>query len=278
MKKLHFISCVVGTIAAASVARANIPYLQDYEANANDWNTQGTSTITRVPSGTGGVNTSPVGGGFYAQITNSPDDYQPGYGDAGYTYFGGRVQNYQYDFKQSVDVYVDTTWGAPSNPAVPAFWIDQSPASAITGLSDTNDEHSFQFMVDGSGNVGVNVDGNNANLLTNISSSGWYRFTETFQRTGNGTQPVQNSFSVTDLSTSSPIGSTVTLSNPLMPSNELGGNGYQWFTVWQNGFAGNLLNIDNNSTDFLPEPASLGLLAIGGLMLVRRPKQKREND
>lgn len=273
MKKFKLISCVAGVLSVASFAHANIPYQQGFETDASGWNASNTDTITRVPSGTGGINTSPVGGSFYANITNSPNDYQAGYGDSQYTYYGGRVQNYVSNFQQSVDVYVNTGWAAPTNPGAPAFEIDSSPASAVTGFSDYNDEHNFQFFVDGSGNVAVKADG--ATTIGTIASTGWYRFTETFERTGNGVEPVSNKFSITDLATSSQIGSTVNLSTATMPSNELGGNGYTWFTVWQNGFAGDTLAIDNAMTSFVPEPASLGLLAIGGLVLARRPR--REN-
>jgi len=35
-------------------------------------------------------------------------------------------------------------------------------------------------------------------------------------------------------------------------SSALGGNGYVWLTLWQNGFAGDVLGIDNQRTGLLP--------------------------
>ena len=69
-------------------------------------------------------------------------------------------------------------------------------------------------------------------------------------------------------SSHTPLGTTQILAtSPGGPfaSSDLRGNGYIWITVWQNGFAANLLAIDNQRTGLLVSvPTSKGQCKKGG--------------
>ena len=198
----------------------------------------------------------PASGSSYAVIQNVENDYDTGYGTGGYTFYDGPQKFYTGAFSQSVSIYIDTTWAAPSNPSVPAFWLDMTPDH-----SDPNNygaEHNFRFYVDGSGAVKVAVDGDdpNTNAVANITSSGWYTFEMVFRKAANPGDPVLTDLRV--LNSAGNVIGTPQLDRPAtspggpMASGDLTGHGYAWFTVWQNGFAGNQLAIDNLKTEVLP--------------------------
>ena len=68
---------------------------------------------------------------------------------------------------------------------------------------------------------------------------------------------VENDMSVFDPGNNQ-VGTTHYVST--MAASELGGNDYgDWTTVWQNGFAGDVLAIDNVQTGAVPEPAACAL-------------------
>ena len=145
-----------------SSAKADIPYFNGFE-NAtdvndftNDANNTVASGITRVPSGGGTYGYTAASGGFYGEIANTHDAYSPGYGDATYTRFGSSVPAYSGPFYESVAVYVDLAhWTPPTNPSVPAFWIDASPSDNTTPANEYKDEINFQISVPTTGTVTV---------------------------------------------------------------------------------------------------------------------------
>lgn len=258
-------------------AQAVIPYQQGYETDASGWNTSNApeATITRVPSGGGVIGAPSSTGGFHAELTNDQDAYNAAadYGQAGFTQFGGPQQNYTGDFYQAVDVYVDlATWTPPTNPSVNAFFIDAAPRNNTTNASDFRDESNIAFTVPTAGTV--NVAANYSTPLATITETGWYRFFHSFETPGD---TVTNSFYVVDLSDGQLLGSATLPSYQSMPSSELGGNSFMWFVGWQNGFANDVIAIDNATTGLtpvpIPEPTSLALLGLGGLAALRRRRR-----
>ena len=98
---------------------------------------------------------------YFAEIENDQDGYDTGYGDAGYSYYGGRDSVYHGDFYQAIDVYIDVNWTpAPLNES--SFWIDMAPYR----LDPFNwgAEHNFRLTAYGS-SVDVTVDGSSREWL-----------------------------------------------------------------------------------------------------------------
>jgi len=246
MKRLR--SCI--TMALACVcwfgcrAVADIPYEQGFEENTNGWTAY--VSIERLPSGGGVLGLTSPYGNYHAEIQNLHDNYPygVGLGSAGHTYFGGPVATYNGDFFQALTVYIDAANWAEGGGG---FWLDETPR----GTDNTNawdDEMNFNFSVPTQGMVRVRIHGSTP--LVTIKKSAWYTFVETFRRTGPSVEDkVQNDFLVYDPAGNQVASNTVTsaLASPM-----LGGNGYLWITVWNNGFANDILAIDDTRTGFLP--------------------------
>ena len=145
-----------------SPAKADIPYFNGFEnagdtsAFTSDVTHNAGDGITRVASSAGTYGYTAASGGFYGEIVNTDDAYSPGYGDATYTRYGGAVTAYTGPFFESVAVYVDLAhWAPPTNPSVPAFWIDSSPTDNVTPANQFKDEVNFQISVPTAGTVTV---------------------------------------------------------------------------------------------------------------------------
>lgn len=253
-------------LGVSGIAQATPISNQNFSSNTNGWNTEGSSTITLAAQ-------SGSSDGGYAVVTNADNDYQPGYGDGGYTYFNGPSNTYTGPFTQSLDIYIDTGWAAPTNASVPAFWLDMSPSLASSG-SDYAAENSFNFYVPGNGSINIGASG--GPTAWTISTSGWYTFAMTFSKGASPSDPVQIALDVltqsgTSLGTVNRLASNSLGYDP--SSSLLGGVGYAWLAVWQNGFAGDQLSIDNLQLTAVPAPLStpwsgLALLGLGGVALV----------
>ena len=244
-------------------------YLNDFAtaANLNDWTDYASGVegagITQVTSGSGLLPSAPPSGSSFAVVHNTDNAYSAGYyGGGGYTYFGGPQETYTGAFEQSVAIYINTTWAAPTPlPSFPAFWLDMAPSS-----QDPNNygaEHNFRFYVDGSGSIAVTNDGSSSSdPIATISTSGWYTFQMKWYKAANPSDPALTDMNIYN-SAGQLIGDRTALpatapSGPL-PSSELLGHGYAWITVWQNGFANDQLAIDNLQTSVQPISASASI-------------------
>jgi len=242
------------TVAAltvfTTVAWAIANYFQGFEVNTGDW--VASQAITRVPSGGGTLHLPSSAGGFYAELQNLHDGYgYPGFGDGGFSQFGGSNSVYGGDFYQAIDVYIMANWPTPvGDPSSPSFWIDSTPYHA-----DPNNygaEHNFRIKATGS-SVLVTVDGQSTPIAT-LTNSGWYTFLMTWRKAPNAADPVISDMNVYDAAHHLVGTTTVVANSPGGPfaSSDLRGNGYVWITVWQNGFAGDVLALDNQRTGSLP--------------------------
>ena len=225
--------------------------------------------ITQVASGGGALHLNASSGDFYAEVQNKPDEYGYGCGMGGYSFYGGKDSVYSGPFHQSIDVYINTAWAPGYLGGTPAFWIDMAPYHA-----DPNNygaEQNFQVSVPGTGIVNISATGQSDQLAT-ITESGWYTFDMVFRQGTNANELVETDLSVYD-SAKSLLGTTTLQANspggPFLNS-DLCGNGYVWLSVWQNGFAGDVIAIDNLVAGPVPEPATLSLLVLGGLAALRR--------
>jgi hypothetical protein len=227
---------------------------QGFETNTGDW-TDITGTpgagIARVASGGGVLGVSSASGAYHAEITNEYDTYSPGYGFGEYSYFGYATQPpYPGNFSQSVSVYIFANWpvASPDNNGQ-GFWLDMQPGNPDPNNSGA--EHNFRFTPSGTA-VAVSVDGQGTPIAT-ITTSGWYNFQMTYQKGSLPTDLVTTNMNVFD-SNGNLVGTTTVLSNspggPLY-SQDLQGPGYVWITVWADGWAGDVLGIDDVRADLL---------------------------
>jgi hypothetical protein len=243
--------------------------------NPGDWS----DLVTTLPAPITSVATGGPGGGAYTQIYNVDNEYSStgaapaGWGSGPYSLFGAPGPNYSYSFGnhfyQSIDVYINTSWAPGTlSPSSAGFWIDMSPASSS---SDPNspyyDEHDFAFMPNGSGQVLVGGDDFNLGTIATISTSGWYDFQMTYQPGATMTDPVVNSLNVYSDATHALLGSAAAEGNDfgdVLDGNDLSGSGYVWLTVWQDGFAGDSLDVANVDTASVPDTAcTFSLLGVG---------------
>jgi hypothetical protein len=251
---------------------------QGFEVNTGDW--VASKAITRVPSGGGALQLTASSGNYYAELQNLHDGYQTGFGDGGYSFFGGADSVYHGAFYQAIDVYIDANWTPATFPWTASFWIDETPYHA-----DPNNygaEHNFHVKALGS-SVAVSVDGDGPPIAT-VTSSGWYTFVMTWERASNPSDPVITHMSVYDASHTQ-VGSTATVyaTSPGGPfaSSDLRGNGYVWITLWQNGFANDVLGLDNVRTGVLSglfPPTSKDQCKDGGWQNFNNPAFKNQGD
>jgi hypothetical protein len=225
--------------------------LQGFETDVAGWmSPTATSNITRVASGAGTLQVAASDGAYLAEIENVPDAYAAGYGEAGSSFFGGKGTEYEGDFYQAIDVYVDAAWAPAANPGVPGFWIDMAPHHADP--LNYGAEHNFRLTATGT-QVDVRVDAQ-AIPIASLTKSGWYTFVMTFEKGATADAPVVTDMVVLDAQRTELGNATVEATSPGGPfkSSDLLGNGYVWITVWQNGFANDTIAIDDLETALLP--------------------------
>jgi hypothetical protein len=237
---------------------------QGFETGTGDWNptldseNNPVTTTYQTPSGGGILQLTAFAGNYYAEVHNIDNDYISGYyGDSGLTFFGygpgggyapPTPPPYPGDFSQSIAMYINANWPLALYGG-PGVWIDESPGNFING--NYGGEHNFRITPSGAGSVAISADG--GGTFATITTSGWYNFQMTFQKGAQPTDLVTTVMTVFD-SNGNPVGATTVYSNspggPLY-SQDLAGPGYLWITVWPNGWAGDVLGIDNVRVDLL---------------------------
>ncbi len=253
---------VLCSLAFLTATAAAAPAFQGFETNTGDWTFyDGGAQSGRVPSGGGTLGVPSASGSYHAELFNVHDAYMPGYGSAGYSFFGGRDPVYQGSFYQAVDVYIN-----PASSGL-GLWIDMSPAD-IDGTSLYAAESNFRLTGNGSA---VSVQAINGSNLASLTSAGWYSFETVWSKGANPTDLINMDLNLYD-STHTLLGSESFLatfpegSHPGQ-SQYLGNNSYVWFTVWQNGYANDVVAIDNVRTGLMPSPipapGALLLCAVG---------------
>ena len=131
--------------AVACVGAANATtYTQGFEVDTSGW------TVSNLITRTNATTPGPSSGSWYADITNLHNGN--GYGTGGYTFYGGRT-TYMGDTTQSLDIYIDPTWAAPTtNVNHFAFQLDMAPADETGSASNYAAESNFRFFMDDTNN------------------------------------------------------------------------------------------------------------------------------
>lgn len=259
MRKLAMV-CALVFLTGTAVAT---PSFEGFETDTGDWVFyDGGAVSGRVASGGGVLGVTSASGGYHAELANVYDAYQAGYGSGGYSFFGGRDPIYQGSFYQAIDVYIDPTWSGLG------LWIDMSPAD-IDNTSLYAAEGNFRLTADGSS---VAVQAINGSTLANLTTAGWYSFEMVWSKGANPTDLINMDLNLYD-SSSTLLGTesflaTFPQGTHAGESQYLGNNSYVWLSVWQNGFAGDVIAIDNVRTglvrtDVVPAPGALILGSIG---------------
>ncbi len=235
-------SYVGGQWVSNSYTYASSIAFQGFETDTGDWdptidsNGDPITTTFRVPSGGGVLGLQAADGGYYAEVHNIDDDYMSGYyGDSGYTLFGYATQPpYPGDFSQSIKMYINANWPVALYGG-PGVWIDETPGSPSNNYGA---EHNFRLTPTGT-SVEVYIDGQPS--IATITTSGWYNFRMTFQKTGSCANQQQNTDLVTTVMSGieeteerlgrRPLCAPIHRGGPLN-TEDLQGPGYIWITVW----------------------------------------------
>lgn len=241
---------VLAASAAFAPANAASTYSQGFETDTAGWNDGGSyGTITRVPSGTGGIASSE--GSYHAVVEQS---------DAGpYTFFDGARDVFTGAITTSLDIYLDTSWadGAGFDYSVAANGTDGNHQRDYI-FHVTMDSSTQQLLVGVSNNTNFDPvenleDGNHVV----IASSGWYTFEHVLRDDG-GQLAV-------DLNLYGPDSSTLLFTQTLTDAldtipGEVGGNRYGWFTNID--IAGGIA-IDDAQLSVAPLPPAIILFLSG---------------
>ena len=273
--KLHKNVLTIGALASvcgmgAMQVHAAEVWNQGFETDASGWldndDYAGYGNIDQVASGGGTLGlTSATGSSGHAEVQQvGPvgDESGP------FSRFDGYRSVWPGGMTASLDIYLDTSWATGEG-----FDYDVS----VNG-TDGNHRRDFIFHVTqdtSSGNLLVGGS-NNTNFDPRedldtlnhyvVPSSGWYTFEHVFRDAGDGSLAVDLNlrdsggvllFTETRNDASDLLGTVV------------GGNRAAWLTNVD--IAGGIA-IDNHTLNVVPEPASLALLGLGGLALIKRKR------
>lgn len=249
MPRLHVYLAIVVIALSAPQANAAI-YFQGFETDAAGWFDFG-GTITRVPSGTGGVTSA--AGAFHGVVTTGA-----GTGDGAYTNFGGYSSVWPGGIRQSLDVYID-----PAVGAIGDGWFLDNAVNDNTGVWEEAGGVGAEKTASGTWSIGADADGGGyLGGGIDITKAGWYTIVSDWAANGDGLTVDRNTFIYDS-------GGALLYSdfNPAQVSlANIGG----WRYGWLARSTGNGLEIpiDNSQLDVVPEPATLAVWSLLGLTAV----------
>lgn len=207
-------------LSQKAAAAIPVAFSQGFESDTSGWvSGGGYGSITRVPSGTGGI--ASAEGSWHASVANDPS--------GPYTQFGGYRNTWTGAWEASLDVYLDPAWADGSG-------FDYSVAANNASGNHrrdfifhvAKDASTGQLLVGGSNNSGsgVRTDIETINHYA-VPSAGWYTLKHTF-RNNAGTLAVDLQL----LNTGGTVLFTETRNDvsDLVPTL-IGGNRYGWFSV-----------------------------------------------
>ncbi len=269
MRRIALITAVLSALAYSSMAWAQAPpapFFNGFETDTSGWFDYG-GTVTRVPSGTGGI--ASADGSYHAEVIGTDFTRWGGYSavwpDGGYV--------------TELDIYLDVTYA----------WDNDTRFDWTSAICNATGDHRRDFVfnagfyndlsapgfVVSASNTAGRSDAYPKNPDRNpvtITNSGWYTFRHSFYDAGSGVLAVD--MSIWD-SGGNNIGAW-TLSDPTdIIGSTVGGNRYGWFATNEFG----ALAIDNSYRSGVadaetPEPATWVLLAATGFAGIIRRRRK----
>jgi hypothetical protein len=153
-KRVQILVGLVVMGLSTGIALANFNNYQGFETDTVDW--VASQGITRVSSGGGSLHLTANSGNYYAELQNLLNGYSGGFGDGGYSRYGGNDTIYHGDFYQAISVYIDVNWSPTLDTYDPDIWIDMTPYHADP--SNYGAEHNFRLTATGA-NVLVRLTG-----------------------------------------------------------------------------------------------------------------------
>ena len=252
MKKL--IAICTAILVTVNIVHASNLYDQGFETDTTGVSEFG-GTVTRVTSGTGGVTSS--SGGHHAVLNIIVDDgaytfgnppANPSHGDQFYFAPGfGTVT-------QSIDIYIDPAMGAVGD-----YWDMEVTLEDDEGNGGYG-EFNFQGQKTSEGYfIGRHTP------AYEVTAAGWYTFATMWTE---GATELLDSHTITG-----PGGFYADLGDMAGAQPALNPNGATAGYMWIFGRESSSLSLAIDNISYTPEPATMSLLALGGLALLKRRRR-----